>query len=291
LRAAAAPGEAKPGKKGNKKPTLDPAVTHALDSAHDAAGIPLRIMTYVLEPHPKGTTHVLVAAEFDGSRLGVEGKEKARAGRLELSILATHRDSGREFRFDDTLALTVGGGEAPAWRALAREFELPSGVAQARVVVRDPASGALGSVSQRFEVPPAGVLRLATPILTDHIEPAGTAPSHPRPALAVHRVFRPEGALYIQFEVLGAARTGGSALPRVSAGLALRTGDGRVVRQAPPTPITADPDGRVVRFVGLPLDGLQEGPYDLLLEVHDDVSGARLERHEPFTLAREAGAR
>ena len=288
LRVAAAPGETKPGKKG-KKPTLDPAVIHALDSAHDAAGIPLRIMTYVFEPRPNGTTHVLVGAEFDGSRLGVEGKGKTRAGRLELSILATHRDSGKEFRFDEGLALTVAAGEAPAWRGLAREFELPPGVAQARVVVRDPASGAIGSVSQRFEVPPAGVLRLATPILTDHIEPAGQAPSHPRPALAVHRVFRPQGALYIQFEVLGAARTGGSALPQVSAGLVLRTGEGQVVRQAPPTPITADPDGRVVRFVGLPLDGLQEGAYDLLLEVQDNVSGAHVERHEPFSLEREAG--
>jgi hypothetical protein len=70
----------------------------------------------------------------------------------------------------------------------------------------------------------------------------------------------------------------------------LRTGEGQVVRQAPPTPITADPDGRVVRFVGLPLDGLQEGAYDLLLEVQDNVSGARLERHEPFSLERQAGA-
>jgi len=41
--------------------------------------------------------------------------------------------------------------------------------------------------------------------------------------------------------------------------------------------------------VGLPLDGLQEGAYDLLLEVQDNVSGAHVERHEPFSLEREAG--
>jgi hypothetical protein len=46
--------------------------------------------------------------------------------------------------------------------------------------------------------------------------------------------------------------------------------------------------GQVVRFVGMPLDGLEEGPYDLVLEVQDEVSGARLLHHEPFTLAREA---
>jgi hypothetical protein len=75
-------------------------------------------------------------------------------------------------------------------------------------------------------------------------------------------------------------------LPRVTAGLALRTRDGRLVRQAPPTPIVADPDGRVVRFVGMPLDGLEEGPYDLMLEVRDEVSDARLLHREAFTLAR-----
>ena len=285
--AAAAAKEASAARKA-KHPTLAPAVARALDSADDASGIPLRIMTYVLEPHPNGTTHVLVAAEFDGSRLGVEGKGRARAGRLELSVVATHRDTGREYRADDTLALAVPAGEAPAWRALARDFDLPSGVAQARAVVRDPASGALGSVSQRFEVPPASGLRLSTPIVTDHVEPAAAMANHPRPALAVHRVFPPQGALYIQFEVFGAARSPGAGLPRVMAGLALRTRDGRLVRQAPPTPIAPDPDGRVVRFVGLPLDGLAEGPYDLVLDVQDEVSGARILDGEPFTLAREA---
>jgi hypothetical protein len=61
-----------------------------------------------------------------------------------------------------------------------------------------------------------------------------------------------------------------------------------IVRQAPPTPIAADADGRVVRFVGIPLDGLEEGPYDLVLDVQDQVSGARVLDGEPLTLAREA---
>ena len=39
---------------------------------YDAAGIPLRMMTYVLEPRANGSTHVLVAAEFDGNRLGAD---------------------------------------------------------------------------------------------------------------------------------------------------------------------------------------------------------------------------
>jgi hypothetical protein len=164
-------------------------------------------------------------------------------------------------------------------------------VAQVRVVVRDRASGATGSVSQRFEVPPADTLRLSTPILTDHVEPGAGPKARPKPALSAHRVFKPAGGLYLQFEVFGAARAPDSAAPRVNAGLALRTSDGRLVRSAPPSPIASDPDGRVVRFVGIGLDGLEEGRYDLSLDVTDEVSGGRLQHHEPLTLAREATSR
>jgi hypothetical protein len=73
----------------------------------------------------------------------------------------------------------------------------------------------------------------------------------------------------------------------VSAGLTIATHDGRLVRQAPPTPIAVNPDGRLVRLLGLGLDGLEEGPYDLVLEVRDEVSGAHVARREPFRLARE----
>jgi N-acetylglucosamine kinase-like BadF-type ATPase len=69
----------------------------------------------------------------------------------------------------------------------------------------------------------------------------------------------------------------------VSAGLVLSQQDGRTVVEVAPTPIAADPDGRVVRLVGLPLDGLETGAYELRLEVRDQVSGARIERREPFT--------
>jgi hypothetical protein len=102
--------------------------------------------------------------------------------------------------------------------------------------------------------------------------------------LATHRDTDRE----LRFEVFGAARGDGGTPPRVSAGLVLSQQDGRTVVEAAPSPIAADPDGRVVRLVGLPLDGLETGAYELRLEVRDQVSGARIERREPFTLAREA---
>ena len=139
---------------------------------------------------------------------------------------------------------------------------------------------------------PAGdALGLSTPILTDHVEPGAKPGARPRPAISAHRVFKPEGGLYVQFEVFGAGRAPGDGSPRVSAGLALKTRDGRPVRDMPVSPIAANPDGRVVRFVGIGLDGLAEGGYDLFLDVRDEVSGARIQHHEPFTLTRDIAAR
>lgn len=289
LRRTGAERAAQPAK-GKGEPGVAAAVARALDSVPQQPGIPLRAMAYVFEPRPKDTTHVVVAAEFDAGSVTLQPKGSKRVGRVEVSVVALERDSGRGFRHDDTVEVAFDGGEMPGWRAFAREFELPAGVAQVRVVVHDPVSGTVGSVWQRLEVPARGTLRLSTPILSDHAEPAPGGNGSPRPALAAHRVFPPAGRLYCQFQVFGATPLGGGGDAHVSAGLELRRGD-QLVREAAPTPIQADPDGRIVRLVGLALDGLQEGDYELRLLVQDAVSGAHLERREPFTLAQQTAAR
>jgi VWFA-related protein len=264
---------------------LSPDVERALDSVHEAAGIPLRAMVYVFEPRPKDTARVLVAAEFDASRLTFQGTGKARTARLDVTVAATPRDTGKTLYANERVEVRVPEGEAAAWRSFAREFDLPAGVAQARMVVRDPASDLLGAVSQRFEVPHAGTLRLATPVITDQVVRPPGGEGRPRAALAVHRVFLPTAILYCEIEVFGAARHADGS-PHVSAGLAVRTASGELVRQAAPTRIAADRDGRVVRLLGLGLAGLAEGDYQLVLDVHDEVGLGRIERQEPFTIAR-----
>jgi VWFA-related protein len=264
---------------------LPPVVERALGSVHEAVGIPLRAMVYVFEPRPRETARVLVAAEFDASRLTFQGSGKARAARIEVTIAVTPRDTGKTLFANERVEVRVPEGEAPGWRSFAREFDLPAGVAQARLVVRDPAAEMLGAVSQRFEIPPAGTLRLATPIVTDQVVRPSGGEGRPRAALAVHRTFAPAATLYCEFEVFGAARHP-DGTPHVSAGLALRTAAGEAVRQAVPTRIAADRNGRVVRLLGLPLGGLAEGDYQLVLDVRDEVGLGRIERHEPFTIAR-----
>ena len=202
--------------------------------------------------------------------------------------MVTQRDGPLSLRRHERVQFTLAEGEDPAWRAVAREFELPAGVAQARVVVREPAGGAMGSVSRRFEVPASGILRLSTPIVTNSLAPAEG--KRPRPALAAHRVFPPEGNLYCEFEVFGAARAAGQTAPRVSASFTLRDGGGRVLQRAEPTLIAPTADGRLARMVGMRLEGMEAASYEILVEVRDETSGTVLEQRERFTLARETPA-
>ena len=279
----ASPAKSVPTKEGSR--TLPPAVETALDTAHEVAGIPLRAVTYVLEPREKDTTHVLVAAEFDASGLTYQGSGKSRAARLEVTAAATLRDTGKTLYSDERVEVRAPAGEAPGWRSVAREFDLPPGVAQARLIVRDPATGAMGAVAQRFEVPRPGTLRVSTPILSDQLVPPSSREAKPRAAVAAHRTFRPGGGLYCEYEVFGAARDRSGGAPRVSGGLEVRTAGGETVRQAAPTRIAADRDGRLVRLVGLDLAGLAAGDYEIVLEVRDEAGSATVERHEPFTIA------
>jgi hypothetical protein len=273
-------GAARPAEKKGKGSSLEPAVARALDSPHDALGLPVRAKAYVLEPRGKDAARLLVTAEFDASAAAA-----GRSGKREVSVRVTERDTGRELAFDGAVGVTVKDDERPAWRAFAREFDVPAGVAQARVVVRDPASGTLGSVTERLDVPAPSALHLSTPILADKLEPKTEGQAQARPAFSAHRVFAPAGRLYCQFEVFGAATP-----PHVLAALAVVGPGERVVQQAPATRIAADADGRVVRLIGLPLDGLPEGEYELVLQVKDETSGTVAEQRERFSLAASSDA-
>ncbi len=267
------PKAAKPKK---NEPRVDPVVARTLLSVHDQTAIPLRAMAYVFEPRPKQATHVTIAVEMDTSALSLKGDKRTR---VDVSVTTVDRDTGRGFRHDDVLDVKADAAEPSSWRAIVREFELPPGVHQARVVVRDAASGAVGSVTTRFEVPPVAALRLSTPLLSDRATTKDGAP--PEPALAVHRVFPAGARLYCRYQVFGAKAALAS---RVTGSVALRSADGALVMQAPPTPIASDADGRLVRTVVVDMSGRPAGAYALTLAVDDAGTGAHAERRESFSL-------
>jgi hypothetical protein len=281
----AAAAERRPARKAAEVPRVPTDVARALASAHDADAIPLRAMAYVLDERPGGTMRTVLAVEADTHGFSNLGGDDRPGTALSLSITATHRDSGKTQRIDQRIKVDSSGGRPwEGWLALSREFDLPPGVAQARIVVRDEFMGRLGAVTVRFEVPPVSGLRVSTPILTTRVSPA--KPGAPaQPVLGVGREFAPSGQLYCQFQVFGA---GAGAAPHIEATYALRRSTGEVVRQGLPSLIAPGPDGRLVRLLGLPLDGMAEGDYELLLTIEDKATGEKRERVESLRLTARA---
>ena len=258
-------------------------VARALLAPQQREDIILRARAYAFEGRPGGKVAVVVAVEADLSTLPNLGGQSPRSV-FSLGIAATHRDSGMVHRVDQRVVVEAGLGRAwEGWLALQRDLELPPGVVQARVVLRDEFLGRVGAITIRFEVPEAAGLRLTTPILTDRLRPVakGTAPA---PVLLARREFAPSGRLYCQFQVLGA----GAAIPdpaAVESRYLLRHAWGATVSQGVPGPMNVARDGQLVSFFGLPLDGLAAGPYELVLSVLDRTSGQTLERTEAFRVA------
>jgi VWFA-related protein len=275
----------KTGKKGapkEPKRPLDPAV---MTSGADDS-IALRVAPYVLEADKTGFARVVVALEVDTSTIPLTGTGERHQATLDLTVLGLSRDQARLFPVDERMKIDLEGKATGGWLTLSREIRLPAGVAQVRVLVRDLATNRVGTVAQRLVVPALDGPYLATPILTDRIEtPRGGSP---RLVPLAHRRFRPEGRLYCAYEVFGMKDSQGRATTRVAGGYTLQATGGRVVSAAPPTPIAVDLGGRVVRMLALPLDGLEEGDYELILEVVDQASGRTLTTHEAFVLERAA---
>jgi hypothetical protein len=203
----------------------------------------------------------------------------------------THRDSGRTQRIDQRVVAELGGpqgGSADAfqgWLVLSREVELPPGVAQARIVVRDEFLGRMGALRLRFESPAGEGFFIATPLLlTDRL--AGKAGGPMRPALVAHRDF-PPGALYCQFEVFGAAGASGAA--RVVASWELRRRGGEVVRRGEPGALTPLAEGRHLGLLAVDLRDVAPGDHELVVTVRDEATGQVRERAEALRVT-SAGA-
>jgi hypothetical protein len=155
--------------------------------------------------------------------------------------------------------------------------KLPAGVAQVRALVRDPSTGRMGRAWSRIRVPPLDQPYLSTPVLTDKMEKQ--ADGTPRLIPVAHNEFHAKGSLFLQYEVHG---MDGNA--RVGGGYRMSTTTGEVIATAERTPITRSGDGRLVRILGFPLEGLREGEYQIVLDVLDDASGKRLAARLPFRL-------
>jgi VWFA-related protein len=267
---------------------MDPEIQYGLDSPTPLDAIALRMTTYVLEETSLGRARVLIAADADISKVEFQEAEGRLRGALDTLAVAARRENSEVFRGDQKVDLEKRPGPmpSPSWYTIVREFELPSGSYQAKLVVRDPGSRRLGTVSLGFEVPPLDRLRLSSPILTDTLQ--GPPGGPPAAVLLARREFSTSKPLFCRFDVHGAAADPSTLMPRVVAGHVLRHADGRVVIRSEPTPIEPTSIGGLSRLLQIPLAGLEPGDYELVLEVRDERSGGRTETREPFRLVASA---
>ncbi len=269
----------------------DPEIVRALDSPFERREVPLRVTALTFDESATfNRLNVVLAAEIDVGAVTLTETDGRHKGELAFLVEAQHRETGEYYRTDEKIEMallpqTLEGLRSSGY-VVSREFTLVPGGYQAKVVVRDLATGRVGSVTHEFEVPDPSTFRLSTPLLSNALEqqaPEATGPA--RPLLQVRRQVPPGGTLWVQYSVLGASKDPVSFLPRVSAGYSIRRADGTVFKSAPPTRINPTSLGSLLRLHGINLAGAAAGEYELALRVRDEIAGRDLEVREPFTVA------
>jgi len=262
----------------------DPQLQYGLDSPTALDGIPLRMTAYALDPVGTDSVRVLVAADADLSKVEFQETEGKALASIDTLAVVARRENAEIYRRDQKVDLErrPGALSGPSWYTMVREFDLPPGAYQAKVVVRDPVSKRLGTVSMELDVPPLDTLRLSSVILTDSVQQSAGGP--PMAVLLARRTFSTDRPLYCRFDVYGADKDPGTGLPYVTASHVLRRDDGVVVSRSAPTEIAPTSLGSLLRMMQIPLEGLRAGAYDLELEVRDRQSGRTVRTVEPFTI-------
>jgi hypothetical protein len=244
--------------------------------------IPLSMTAFVRDANVLGKTKVAVLANVDTSSFVFEKKDDRLNDAFEMLLMVTHRETLEYAHYQQRVKIIVSERVRAQLLKdgylLEREFDLLPGGYQAKLVIREEGRGKIGTVTHEFEVPKPTGLRLATPVLTDRRSEDG------RQALAVtYRGFPAHGRLFCQYEVLGAAVDPTDGAPRVTSGYVMRSLAAGEQAVMAPTPIRSD-RGRVMRMIGLNLDDLPPGDYELTLIVKDEVANRVIETVEPFTL-------
>jgi VWFA-related protein len=272
-----------------KKKGVDTALQSALDAPWDQPEIPIRMMDHVLEESMLGKATVLLSADVDMSGFGFAEKEGRFHDTMEFMLVVAHRETGEFFRYDQKydMKLLPESRERyrKQWFSVTKDFELGPGGYQAKLVVRDKNSGVVGSVVHNFVVPELNQFRTSSPVITDSVQiPKDALDNRPKPQIVARRTFKPEGMLYCSFEVFGADKDKKTGLPRVSAGYVLQGKDGKVFTGTAPSVIQPTSLGKLSRMVGMRLEGITPGDYELILNLKDELNGKVLQVREPLKI-------
>jgi hypothetical protein len=164
-----------------------------------------------------------------------------------------------------------------------REFALQPGTYQATVLLRDRATGTIGSVRHEFEVPAADTFRISTPILTDTMEPI--AGGQGRPVPIARRTFQAGTRIVSAFEIHG-ARLDPAGAPRVTLQYSLQRADGAAVAGSSPQVLRPTAAGQLPVTIGVTLPAGASGAHELVLTLRDEVADLTIEDREALDINR-----
>jgi VWFA-related protein len=266
---------------------VDPVVQAALDSPWAEDGIPLRMTHFVGGEGMLGKASVAVVTEVDIRSLEfTEDAQGRQVAELQVHLVVAHRETGEFFRYDQDITLSLQPTTRErlnrVWFPIEREFELPVGGHQAKMIVRQKGTSLLGSVIHEFSVPPLAEFRVATPVISDIPRPDPvTGALEPQP-LARSEFFQ-GGRLACQLEVFGAERDE-TGMPRVAQGYVIRGPDGSVFKRLPESVISPTSLGAVQRLFTVSLEDAVPGAYEMVMTFRDELTGKKLELREPFSV-------
>jgi VWFA-related protein len=280
--------------KEKKKAGPDPALQAALDSPFEEDAIPLRMASYVFDETILGKAATLILTEVDVKSLPFTEKDGRITNTLEYVLVAAHRETGEYFQYNQKVEMKLLPPTKQrmdkSWYPMPKDFELPPGNYQAKMVVRELNTNRIGTVVHEFEVQELTKFRTSTPVVTDTLQPNQDPKERPRPLPVARRVFPPGSTLFCSLDVYGAAKDKASGMPRVSMGYTIQRDDGSVMTRVDPTVIAPTSLGKLSRMIGSSLEEAGPGDYRLVIHLRDELSGETLELREPFSLQPPAAA-
>jgi VWFA-related protein len=267
----------------------------ALDSPRDMEGIPLRMSTYVMGETLLGKATTVVVADIDTSRFSFEEKENRYSDSVETALVVTQQETGEFWDRSETIEFGVPVTakerlKTQPWHSLTRDFDLPPGTFQAKIAVRHPKTGRLGTVTHEFKVPPLATWRVSSVVLTDTALPPAVEGDAPQPKPVARRVFKSPGLIFGKFEVYGTARDTATRAPKVDFSYVLRNKEGATLQSMQPREIPPTGQGAVRQLFAFRTAGWAPGEYELVLTIRDAVSGESKDVRESFAIEKGEAA-
>jgi VWFA-related protein len=262
---------------------LPVTVRTALDSPFTSGDIPMRLSAYTFGADAAGRVQTLLAGEVDLTPLKLRPLVGLVSAKLDSYVLVRDQRGGgtqRDERFIE-VNMPPAAYEQTLKTGLPvrRELQLLPGQYQLTLVVRDRATGLVGSVRHELAVPVSTGLRISTPILTDSVQRAVSGPGRPVPI--ARRTFKAGARLVSAFDVYGPRLS-----EKITVGYTLRRADGTVVGSAPAQAVPPGPNGSFSAAVGVAIPEDAAGDHELLITVRDELTGASVEDREWLVVER-----